>query len=57
MLLDTFFLNRFELRFEGNPLAMENVKRETGNVIRYANSAREALGGADCCFIVTEWDA
>jgi len=39
-----------------DPKAMENVRALLGNMIRYAPSAREAIRGAHCCIIVTEWD-
>jgi len=39
-----------------DPKAMDNVRALLGNTISYASSALEAVRGADCCIIVTEWD-
>lgn len=39
-----------------DPLAVENARKVYHRKIRYAQSAREAVKGADCCFLVTEWD-
>jgi UDPglucose 6-dehydrogenase len=40
-----------------DPEAMENVKRQKGYSITYANDQYEALQGADCLLICTEWSA
>ena len=39
-----------------DPKAMENVRALLGNTIEYASSALEALRGAHCCILVTEWE-
>jgi len=39
-----------------DPAAISNVKAVLGGKISYASSALEAIGGADCCIIVTEWE-
>jgi UDPglucose 6-dehydrogenase len=36
---------------------MENVKRQKGYNITYAHDQYEALQGADCLLICTEWSA
>jgi UDPglucose 6-dehydrogenase len=38
-----------------DPVAMEETKRRIGNVIEYASGEYEALEGADCLLLVTEW--
>ena len=38
-----------------DPEAMDNVKRLVGDRISYANDAYEAIDGADCLLIATEW--
>jgi UDPglucose 6-dehydrogenase len=40
-----------------DPEAMENVKRQKGYKITYANDQYEALKDADCLLICTEWSA
>lgn len=40
-----------------DPEAMDNVKGVVGDKIGYANSAYEAIEGADALLIVTEWSA
>jgi UDPglucose 6-dehydrogenase len=40
-----------------DPEAMENVKRQKGYPITYANDQYEALKDADCLLICTEWSA
>ncbi|MFM7727016.1 MAG: UDP-glucose dehydrogenase family protein [Flavobacteriales bacterium] len=40
-----------------DPEAMENVKRQKGYPITYATDQYEALNGADCLLICTEWSA
>ncbi len=37
-------------------VAKENTMKVFGNKINYAKSALEAIDGADCCILVTEWD-
>jgi len=39
-----------------DPAAIDNTKKIFGDRIKYASSAIECIGGADCCIIVTEWD-
>jgi UDPglucose 6-dehydrogenase len=39
-----------------DPVAMENARRFFGRRVRYAESVRDCLDGADCCFLVTEWN-
>ena len=39
-----------------DPAAVDNAKRVFRNKIKYANSARECLRGAEAAIIVTEWD-
>lgn len=39
-----------------DPEAMENVKKQAGNKISYANNQYEALTGADALIIATEWN-
>lgn len=39
-----------------DPAAMPDAARFFGKSIRYAETIRDCLEGADCCFIVTEWD-
>ena len=39
-----------------DPAAVDNAKRVFRNKIKYANSARECLRGAEAVIIVTEWD-
>jgi UDPglucose 6-dehydrogenase len=38
-----------------DPMAMENAKKIIGNSVQFANSIEEALRGADCCIITTDW--
>jgi len=38
-----------------DPVAAEETQRRIGNVIRYANDPYDALSGADCLLLVTEW--
>ena len=39
-----------------DPKAMENARALLGDTIEYASSALEALRGAHCCILVTEWE-
>jgi len=39
-----------------DPKAMGNARKILGDSVNYAQSAKEALGGADVCFIMTEWE-
>jgi UDPglucose 6-dehydrogenase len=39
-----------------DPVAMENARRFFGRRVNYAKSVRDCLDGADCCFVVTEWN-
>ncbi len=39
-----------------DPVAKETARRELGDRIIYAETVEECLKGADCCFIVTEWE-
>jgi len=39
-----------------DPKANESAKEILGNKIEYADSTVDALKGADCAFLVTEWD-
>jgi len=39
-----------------DPIAIETARKELGNKITYAETVEECLKGADCCFIVTEWE-
>ncbi|HHW39347.1 MAG TPA: UDP-glucose/GDP-mannose dehydrogenase family protein [Bacillales bacterium] len=39
-----------------DPIATNNAKRVIGDIIQYANTAFEAVDGADTVFIVTEWE-
>jgi UDPglucose 6-dehydrogenase len=38
-----------------DPVAMPETMRKIGNVIEYAKGEYEALDGADCLLLVTEW--
>lgn len=38
-----------------DPEAMENVKRELGDKVKYAQNQYEAIEGADALLIITEW--
>jgi UDPglucose 6-dehydrogenase len=38
-----------------DPVAMEETKRRIGDVIEYCNDPYQALNGADCLLLVTEW--
>ena len=38
-----------------DPEAMQNVKKEIGDTIRYGNNQYEVLKDADALIIVTEW--
>ena len=38
-----------------DPEAMENVKRQEGDIMTYCEDEYEALEGADCLMIMTEW--
>jgi UDPglucose 6-dehydrogenase len=38
-----------------DPVAMEETRRRIGDAIEYVNDAYEALNGADCLLLVTEW--
>jgi UDPglucose 6-dehydrogenase len=38
-----------------DPEAMENVRGEMGDKIKYCKSMQEAVNGADCLAIMTEW--
>lgn len=38
-----------------DPVAMEETRRRIGNVIEYCNDPYQALNGADCLLLVTEW--
>lgn len=39
-----------------DPAAMKNAEIVFGKRVRYAKGIRDCLEGADCCFILTEWD-
>lgn len=39
-----------------DPVACENARRILHRKIKYAQSARECIEGAECCIIVTEWE-
>jgi len=39
-----------------DPAALHNAMGCFGKKVKYAKTARECLEGADCCFMVTEWD-
>lgn len=39
-----------------DPVARETARKELGDRITYAETVEECLKGADCCFIVTEWE-
>ncbi len=39
-----------------DPKAMPNAKRIFGDKVEYAESALDAIRGADCAIFVTEWD-
>lgn len=39
-----------------DPASMENALKIFGKTVKYAKSVRDCLEGAECCFIVTEWD-
>ena len=39
-----------------DPVAMNESKRRIGDTIEYASGLYEALKGADCLVIITEWD-
>jgi UDPglucose 6-dehydrogenase len=39
-----------------DPVAMNNAVAYFGDRVRYARDIQDCLEGADCCFIVTEWD-
>jgi UDPglucose 6-dehydrogenase len=38
-----------------DPAAMENTKKIFGSKLKYCDSALEAIRGADCAIVVTEW--
>jgi UDPglucose 6-dehydrogenase len=38
-----------------DPVAMKESKRRIGNVIEYAKDEYDAIDGADCLLLVTEW--
>jgi len=38
-----------------DPVAMEEAQRRMGDVIEYVNDPYQALNGADCLLLVTEW--
>jgi UDPglucose 6-dehydrogenase len=38
-----------------DPVAIHETKRKIGDTITYADNAYDALQGADCLFLVTEW--
>lgn len=38
-----------------DPEAMPNVKKEIGDIVQYASNQYDALSGADCLIIATEW--
>jgi UDPglucose 6-dehydrogenase len=40
-----------------DPKASENARRILGERIKYCTSAEECVKGADCCLLITEWDA
>ena len=40
-----------------DPAAMKNFKRIFGAGVSYSDSVAECLRGADCCAILTDWDA
>jgi UDPglucose 6-dehydrogenase len=39
-----------------DPKAIKEAKEVFGEKIEYANSAKEALQGSECAFLITEWD-
>ena len=39
-----------------DPVAMENAKRKYQDKITFVNTPKEALNGANVCFIFTEWE-
>jgi len=39
-----------------DPVATENARKLLGDGLSYASSLAECLGGAECCFIATEWE-
>ena len=39
-----------------DPQAMENGRRELGDVVEYSPSARACIRNTDCCIIATEWE-
>jgi UDPglucose 6-dehydrogenase len=38
-----------------DPAAMDNVRKIFGNALEYKDRALEAIKGANCCILVTEW--
>ncbi|UCD73158.1 MAG: UDP-glucose/GDP-mannose dehydrogenase family protein, partial [Candidatus Bathyarchaeota archaeon] len=40
-----------------DPKASDNARRILGERIKYCTSAEECVKGADCCLLITEWDA
>ena len=38
-----------------DPEAMKETKRRIGDIIEYSNDPYEAIDGADCLLLVTEW--
>ena len=39
-----------------DPKAMDNARKVLGDAVRYARDAKDALNGADVCFLMTEWE-
>ncbi len=39
-----------------DPVAMDNVRKEIGDVVTYCDTPEETLDGADCLAICTEWN-
>jgi UDPglucose 6-dehydrogenase len=39
-----------------DPVAMDNAISFLGKRVRYTKSVQDCLEGANCCFVVTEWD-
>jgi UDPglucose 6-dehydrogenase len=39
-----------------DPMALGNTKMLLGNKVRYSSSLREAVRGADCIILMTDWD-
>lgn len=39
-----------------DPKAIDNAKRVLRDSITYAKTALDAISGADCCIVITEWN-